>query len=115
VKFEHFVNAVEVVALLAAAVFVVLLFANESGPSYTGASTTSSGAALFSANCARCHGADGGGGIGPQLSGGKVVKDFPNVADQISFVTHGQGGMPAFGGTLSAKQIREVVNYTRTL
>ncbi|HEY7104951.1 MAG TPA: cytochrome c [Acidimicrobiia bacterium] len=112
--FKRVVNAVEVAVLVAAAVFVVLLFANESGPSYR-AGSAGSGASLFSANCARCHGAGGGGGIGPQLSGGKVVRDFPDVADQVTFVTQGQGGMPAFGGTLSAKQIREVVDYTRTL
>ncbi len=69
----------------------------------------------FAANCARCHGSDGGGGLGPQLSDGAVVKRFPNVADQVKFVTRGGSGMPAFGGQLSAKEIQQVVDYTRTL
>jgi mono/diheme cytochrome c family protein len=110
--FKRIVNVVEVLALIAAAVFVVLLFANEPGGTNA---PESSGAALFSENCARCHGADGGGGLGPQLSGGKVVEAFPDVEDQITFVTRGRDGMPGFGDTLSPEQIRQVVEYTRTL
>lgn len=110
--FKRIVNVVEVLALIGAAIFVVMLFANEPGGSNA---PESPGAALFSENCARCHGADGGGGLGPQLSGGKVVKAFPSVEDQITFVTQGRDGMPAFGDTLSAAQIRQVVEYTRTL
>jgi mono/diheme cytochrome c family protein len=110
--FKRIVNVVEVVALIGAAIFVVMLFANEPGGSHA---PESPGAALFSGNCARCHGADGGGGLGPQLSDGKVVEAFPDVADQITFVTRGRGSMPAFGDTLSPAQIRQVVEYTRTL
>ena len=109
--FRRIVNVVEVLALVGAGVFVVLLFTNQG----TSGSPSSPGAAIFAANCARCHGSDGGGGLGPQLSDGKVVKDFPDENDQISFVTHGQGGMPAFGKVLTAEQIRQVVAYTRTL
>jgi mono/diheme cytochrome c family protein len=52
---------------------------------------------------------------GPQLAGGVAKRRFPNVDDQVAFVTHGRGSMPAFGGQLSAEQIRQVVEYTRTL
>jgi len=110
--FKRFVNVVEVLALVAAVVFVIMLFANEPGGSNA---PSSPGAALFSENCARCHGSDGGGGLGPQLSGGRVVKAFPNEQDQITFVTHGRDGMPAFGNSLSPQQIKQVVDYTRTL
>jgi mono/diheme cytochrome c family protein len=106
------VNVVEVLVLVGATIFVVMLFANEPGGTNA---PEPPGAALFSANCARCHGADGGGGLGPKLSGGKVVEAFPNVEDQIMFVTRGRDGMPAFGDTLSPAQIRQVVEYTRTL
>ena len=109
---KRVVNVVEVLALIGAAVFVVMLFANEPSGSNTPASP---GAALFSQNCARCHGTDGGGGLGPQLSGGRVVEAFPNVDDQITFVTRGRDGMPPFGSTLSPAQIKQVVEYTRTL
>jgi S-disulfanyl-L-cysteine oxidoreductase SoxD len=35
-----------------------------------GSGTSSSGRALFSANCSRCHGEKGEGGVGPRLTGG---------------------------------------------
>jgi mono/diheme cytochrome c family protein len=43
------------------------------------------------------------------------VKRFPDVDDQIAFVSDGSGAMPSFAGRLSPAQIREVVEYTRTL
>jgi cytochrome c6 len=112
--FRKLVNVVEVLAMVGVLVAVVLLFANEPGSS-TSSTPASPGAALFASDCASCHGADGGGGVGPQLSGGAVVKRFPSVADQITFVREGSGSMPAFGGQLSPAQIRQVVEYTRTL
>ena len=102
------VAAAEIAAGIAVLVFVVMLFANEPG------GAQGPGARVFSKNCATCHGADGSGGIGPQLSGGAVVRRFPNPSDQIAFVTNGQGAMPAFGGMLSPAEIRQVVAYTRT-
>lgn len=55
------------------------------------------------------------GGVGPLLSGGAAVRKFPDVEDQIAFVTDGQGSMPSFGGQLSPAEIRQVVDFTRTL
>jgi mono/diheme cytochrome c family protein len=46
------------------------------------------GAAVFN-KCASCHGADGGGGTGYQLSAGSLVKTFPKIEDQINFVYNG--------------------------
>ena len=114
-SFKRIVTAVEVLALVAAVVFVVLLFTNGNGgggndSSGSGAST---GAQLFAANCATCHGADGQGAVGPQLAG-QVTKAFPNIEDQIKFVSEGSGGMPSFAGKLSPQQIRQVVEYTRS-
>ena len=119
--FKRVVNVVEVLALLATAVFVIMLFANQpDGPGGAGAgggaaATEGPGAELYSANCARCHGSDGGGGLGPQLSDGRVVDEFPDVLDEIAVVTDGQGSMPAFGDRLSPTEIDGVVEYTRTL
>jgi mono/diheme cytochrome c family protein len=112
--FRRVVNVIEVLVAVGVVVFVVALFANEPG-SGSAAGSNSPGARLFAANCASCHGADGGGGVGPQLSHGAVYERFPNVNDQIRFVTKGRGSMPAFGGRLSPKQIQQVVAYTRTL
>jgi mono/diheme cytochrome c family protein len=109
--FKRIVNVIEVLVLAAALVFVVALFTNDGG----GDAPATTGAALFTSHCARCHGSEGGGGIGPQLSDGKVVAAFPDIADEITIVTRGNDGMPAFGGVLSAEEIEQVVDYTRTL
>jgi mono/diheme cytochrome c family protein len=113
--FRRFVDAIEVLALVAVAIAVVLLFANEPDSGSGTTTPATPGARLYAANCASCHGADGGGGTGPQLAGGVAAKRFPNVDDQVTFVTDGSGAMPSFGGELSPAEIREVVEYTRTL
>ena len=113
-SFKKVVTGVEVVALVAAVVFVVLLFTNGSGDGgSSGSGAGATGAQLFAANCATCHGADGQGAVGPQLAG-RVTQRFPNIADQIALVTNGSGGMPSFSGKLSPQQIQKVVEYTRT-
>jgi cytochrome c6 len=116
--FTRFVNAVELAALAVAAVFVVLLFTDRPGRARTPYATTPgaapNGAAIFRANCATCHGDRGQGGIGPRLGGGQVVARFSNENDEIAIVTNGEGGMPAWRGTLSPAQIKAVVGYTRT-
>ena len=112
--FKRFVNAVEILGLLATVVFVVMLFANQPDDGGAGADA-GPGAELYSANCARCHGSDGGGGIGPQLSDGQVVEEFPDAAGEVEVVTDGRGSMPAFGDRLSPAEIDDVVEYTRTL
>jgi mono/diheme cytochrome c family protein len=114
--FKRIVNVVEVLAVVAAAVFLVLLFTNEpdSGGGGGRGGNASPGAALFASNCARCHGGDGGGGLGPQLSDGKVVNDLTE-AEEIRVVTNGRSGMPSFGDALSPEEIQQVMAYTRTL
>jgi len=116
------VNVVQFFAAAAALAFVVLLFVNDpdkpsasSNGGANGAGGQIDGAAVFADNCARCHRTDGGGGTGPPLADGAVVEAFPDIDDQIAVVTDGRGGMPAFGGDLSAEAIRAVVEYTRTL
>lgn len=42
--------------------------------------------------CASCHGANGGGGVGRQFSGGEVLATFPNIQDQLRFVYWGTSG-----------------------
>lgn len=106
---KRIVLVAQVTAALCAALFVVLLFANEpEGPP----APKSLGARVFSANCAVCHGSDGGGGAAPSLE--KIAHVYPNVADQIAVVTNGRSGMPAWGGQLTTAEIEAVVDYTRT-
>ena len=63
------------------------------------------GPALFAANCAGCHGADGSGGRGPSLQG---VTDIDRVVTQV---TNGGSSMPAFGSELSEGEIQAIATY----
>ncbi|NNE12909.1 MAG: hypothetical protein HKN41_11780 [Ilumatobacter sp.] len=44
---------------------------------------------LIYGNCASCHGAAGGGGIGYAFADGEVIKTYPNIEDQLRFVYWG--------------------------
>ena len=79
--------------------------------------TTSSGAAgdaaagktAFADNCSSCHGVSGrGGNGGPDLTSIASAKEFDVVVRQI---TNGGGGMPAFKGTLTDEQIKDIATY----
>lgn len=71
------------------------------------------GAALFQAQCSRCHGPTGAGGLGPRLADGGAKEKFASIADQIEFVRNGKKAMPAFGLTLDDSELEAVVRYTR--
>ena len=95
------------------------------------------GQKLFEAFCARCHtqgasygqpGVQGGGALGPDLTGGATLRQFPTVEQHLTWVTetvevgkqYGQRGiasgrMPYFGDTLTEDQIKAIVEYERTL
>ena len=70
-----------------------------------------SGQTLYSANCASCHGATGGGGSGPNL-----VKAFNDdeKAELIDVILDGDGDMPAFS-SLSDQEIADIVSYLEGL
>jgi mono/diheme cytochrome c family protein len=104
---KRIVDGVQVVALVAAGVFVVLLFANEPD---TAEATT--GEEVFTASCARCHGPEGEGGVGPRLAG-TVVVEYPDIEDQVAVVRDGRGSMPSFRDRLTPEQVQAVVAYTR--
>ena len=110
------VLAVQIVVLVMTAGFVIALFANGSGSSGAAGGSAKgprTGAQIYQASCAVCHGQDGEGGVGPELGGGAVVEAFPDAADQITVVTNGRGAMPSFSRTLSPQEIEAVVDYTR--
>ena len=67
------------------------------------------GKSQFETTCAACHTlseAGTHGTVGPNLD-----KLKPNDALVTKQVTNGGGGMPAFGGSLSKKQITNVAAY----
>ena len=74
------------------------------------AHSSSPGAKVFaSAGCGSCHTlADAGtnGKVGPVLDQAK-----PALSLAVLRVTHGQGAMPDFTGTLTKKQIADVAAY----
>jgi len=63
------------------------------------------GAEVFASTCAGCHGADGGGGSGPNLQGEDEAEDVAEV------VLYGGASMPGFDGDLSDQEIADVVAY----
>jgi mono/diheme cytochrome c family protein len=98
------------------------------------------GGEIYAAQCATCHGASGGGGVGRPLSNGDLAATFPDLIGQLEFVYLGsadtgpegtpygdpnrEGGghttysyngnaMPAFGETLTPAELLAVVRYER--
>jgi len=68
------------------------------------------GANVFSANCASCHGADGTGGSGPDLT----AHSDHSREEIIALVFGGEGLMPAFKDTLENQEIADVVEHVMT-
>jgi mono/diheme cytochrome c family protein len=88
-------------------------------------------------SCARCHTKgwsygdpqqSGGGALGPNLTNGDTVRQFPNEDDHVTFIENGSedgkkygqqgqgsGRMPGFGQLLTADQIQAIVEYERSL
>jgi cytochrome c oxidase cbb3-type subunit 3 len=68
-----------------------------------------------SMNCTGCHGALGGGGIGPPFAdsdwiyGGEPGQIFASVAQGRP------NGMPSFGGRLPAESIWRIVSYVQSI
>ncbi len=79
-------------------------------PAAPAAGDAVAGKAIFtSAGCGGCHtlaAAGASGAIGPNLD-----NLAPEVAQVVSQVTSGGGGMPAFGGKLSDTEIQDVAAY----
>lgn len=70
------------------------------------------GEAVFSANCAACHGSGLEGLVGPALGPGSDASTLSD-ADLTATITGGRNAMPAFGGVLEADDIAAVVAYLR--
>jgi cytochrome c oxidase cbb3-type subunit III len=83
----------------------------------TDAGDLSRGKAVYNLNCAACHIADGGGGIGPNLTdeywilGGGIK----NIFNTISNGGRDGKGMVAWNKTLKPKDIQKVASYIISL
>ena len=90
------------------------------------------GEAIYEAQCAACHGSDGGGGVGPAFTGGAVLETFSACTDHIEWVAIGSNdwpdatygdnakpvlgtgvAMPGYQNSLSAQEIAAVSLYER--
>lgn len=73
-------------------------------------------AALFSGNCASCHGEDGSGGLGSNLTSSNAYKHGRNADGIRASIADGRGEMmPAFGGQFSAAQLDALTDYCLNL
>ena len=94
-------------------------------PAAAASTTNANGAKVFSTNCSSCHGAQGQGlpGSFPPLANNPVVTGDPNKVIGIvltglheTITVNGQtynGVMPPWKGTLSNKDIADVISYIR--
>jgi mono/diheme cytochrome c family protein len=98
----NYVSAVAVVALL-------IVACRAATPAVD---TQTPGGRLYTTNCSTCHGPAGQG-----------VGDFPEIANTTDIlggdyartvVAEGRNAMPAFGTSLTAQQIKEIVDYVAT-
>lgn len=85
-------------------------------PEVAAAREALNGSQVFAKVCARCHGANGEGGIGPAFN----TQDFQNRYDDqalLDRIANGREATPmiAWGEVLSPDQLQQLVRYIRTL
>lgn len=68
---------------------------------------------LFAIKCSGCHGANGGGGMGPSLSSAEALGP-EGIAERIKEGSPTRG-MPAFGHSLKAQELEALVRYVEAL
>lgn len=105
------------VVVRAAIVLAILIFLGQLANSVR---AQDSGAALYKAKCAACHGADGKG----ETAMGKANKlrdlGSPDVQKQSEedlsvIITNGKNKMPAYGKSLKREQVKDLEAFIRSL
>lgn len=66
-------------------------------------------------NCAGCHGANGGGGMGPPFADGSWIYGGDPENIFASIVRGRPNGMPAFGGRIPDDQVWKLAAYVKSL
>lgn len=79
------------------------------------ATTLATGQALFTQHCVVCHGAQGEGKIGPNLTDAYWLHG-PKPTDNHKVITNGvvEKGMPAWGPMLGAERVRALAAFVYT-
>ncbi len=70
------------------------------------------GRSMYDQLCARCHGAELDGGIGPGVGPGSPSVEMSD-AELATIIRDGRGRMPSLGGTLDDRQVDRVIEYMR--
>jgi cytochrome c oxidase cbb3-type subunit 3 len=104
---------------LALSLGLVAVACGRKGP----APSAEDGGRVFSALCARCHGADGSGGVvvaagvpAPRNLRDAVFHSARTDDDLRYTISRGKGtAMPAFGAALEAREIDSLIAFIRTL
>jgi mono/diheme cytochrome c family protein len=76
-------------------------------PAAAGPADLAGGKTVFDTACMFCHGEQGEGGHG----GGPSLQAIKSAAVVMQTVSEGRRDMPAFGGTFTPAQIRDVAGY----
>ena len=120
-------TSAQATAVVVQGVTVPSEYAGLTNPDAGNETAAQAGKAIFDANCAACHGADGKGDGPAAASLDPKPKDLVEVQSQLSdgflFWRISEGGamkpfnsaMPAWKNALSKDQIWEVITYIRTL
>jgi cytochrome c oxidase subunit 2 len=58
--------------------------------------------------CAKCHGLNGEGGVGPRIAGSPTLTDAEDLGN---LVRNGRGAMPAVGAGWTDEQVQALVDY----
>ncbi|TWT82663.1 Cbb3-type cytochrome c oxidase subunit CcoP2 [Planctomycetes bacterium CA13] len=74
------------------------------------------GQTVFKTNCVSCHGADGGGIVGPNLTD-EEYKNVKDIGDILTVLQNGAGGgaMPAWKNRLSTNELVLAASYAASL
>lgn len=67
---------------------------------------------IYALSCARCHGSNLEGGVGPALGVGSAAADQTDEY-LVTTISRGKGRMPSFSGSLTEAQILAVVDFLR--
>jgi mono/diheme cytochrome c family protein len=113
-KIYAYVSSVPAAKPAAAIAMLADVGNGNAGAAHAANDPLAAGRAVFTQNCASCHGAAGaGGGVGPALTGERAKKD---LAATIAFVKHPQAPMPAlYPSPLSDDDVASVAAYVQSL